>query len=163
MFKCKCCNTLIKAEASCPVCGMAAIIDSEEDDAFLKSMVSDYLKNLFGNRKLCVKGYDYELSDNDVRETNTEYIERCNLSDYRYGKKIFSDKTFESIPSDKAFIVTAVIMNGGKKESEKELKIKPVAVVQRDKIGVVFEEGLNVRLIVNDERKACSESFSIKI
>ena len=162
MSKCKCCNTEISTLASCPVCGMVSLVESEKDDKFIGEMVRDYLKNLFGDRKLYIITYEYELKGNSFVEPKTEHMELCKLCDYKFGKVIMSDQIFESIPSNKEFTLTIVIKNGSDVELRKELAIKPDAVVPRDRVGVVFGDGLNVGVAVNDAKIACSEMFSVK-
>ena len=169
MIRCDCCNSIISTEAKCSVCGLPIIIDaetnadeSEKYSIIRRDVVKDYLNALFGNSTLAVVTYEYEIVDNSISEPQIGYRELCKLSDYRPGAKTDFISDYDSIPSDSEFMVTLLVLSNNRIINQMEIPIKPKSVVPRDSIGIIFKDGLKMKIVVNDEKIACSDDFFIK-
>ena len=165
MIECKCCAERFEERADCPVCGFSVFVDvGEEDSEFQNRMVKKFIENKLGGIDIGFIAYDYEISGGVIGEPVEEFTKICSASEYNVGKTLMLYKNFEPVVSDRDFEVKLLFAKGNNIISDSIVKISPGREVSHKNIGIVFDKGLNIRLVVGEnDQKVYSQSIKLEV
>ncbi len=164
--KCMCCGYEMGAAVYCKVCGKSLVTvtggekpDSLKIEQMSKKYISDKLKDI----SVLVKCRTYDCTEDRVTEEGEEYRVFCTADKYWVGDTVFSELSFEAIPSDREFTVD-IRVSGNGADRDYSLAMRPVGDLHHSKIGLYFTECMMARIAVGDEGNICySDEFELYI
>ncbi|MDO5538808.1 MAG: hypothetical protein Q4F83_01870 [Eubacteriales bacterium] len=165
-MKCYVCGkeNLNAALSRCPQCGfpMLRTVGGEQAQDEIQKMVRDYQEKYFGNAKISVTSYSYEIQESNLKlreKFMTVLAER--YLDLDKGEISWSEQSFAGIDEGENFVLK-VLIEVNEKKVQKEISMTASKTKSLWKIGVLPEDGISFCIVVGEkENYARSERISL--
>lgn len=160
-MKCYVCGkeNLDTALSHCSQCGfpLLKIVGGEQARDEIQKMVRDYREKYFGNAKIGVTSYSYELERNLKLHEKFLTVLTERYLDLKRGEIAWSERSFAAIGAGEIFVLK-VLIEMDEKKVQKEISMTAPETSSPWKIGVLPEDEVSFSIVVGEtENYARSE------
>lgn len=165
-MKCYVCGKENPDAAHCSQCGfpLLKIVGGEQAQDEIQKMIRDYREKYFGDAKIGVTSYSYELQERNLKlheKFLTVLAER--YRDLKRGEITWSERSFARIDAGENFVLK-ILIEMDEKKIQKEILMTAPETNGSWRIGILPEDEISFYIVVGQtENYAKSERISLSV